>query len=104
MKELYLANEPFIGRVTLPTGETGSWFYNPDTTTIARFASKVVFKSPEQYETHTFILLLPESYIDDESTSKARSIAEDLSFSQSNKYIPHFSDDIYDIEECRVER
>lgn len=102
MKELTLANEPYISKVTLPSGDTGAWFYNPDTTLVARFATKVVFLSDEGNEEYIYILLLPENHIDEASKTKACSIAEDLGSVSNQTLSPHYSGNIYSIEKCEI--
>lgn len=104
MKQLYLANEPSIGSVTLPDGDCATWFYNPDTTLVARFATKVVFRSTASGMAHNYILLLPDSYIDHDSTVKAWSIAEDLGSVDNQHYTPYFTDVVYALDECEITR
>ncbi|WP_261817827.1 hypothetical protein [Vibrio gallicus] len=102
MKELNLINEPSIGRVTLPTGETAPWFYNPDTTKIARFATRVVFRPNEYGQEYIYMLLLPNNSINNGSTVKLASIANDLGSVEGKPYKPYVSKNIYAIAECEI--
>ncbi|CAH0525680.1 hypothetical protein VHP8226_01210 [Vibrio hippocampi] len=104
MKQLNLINEPSIGWVTLPSGETATWFYNPDTTEIARYATKVVFRSAENEQEYIYILLLPENNIDDDSTCKSWSIAQDLGSVDGKLYQPSFSKLIYSLKDFDIKK
>jgi hypothetical protein len=104
MEELNLINEPSIGRVTLPTGETAAWFYNPESTFIARFATKVVFRSSRCAQEYVYVLLLSENTVDEDSIGKAWSIADDLGSVESHVYQPYFTESIYAITDCEIKR
>ncbi len=104
MTELIPQNEPSIARVTLPTGETAPWFYNPESTCKARFATKVVFHSQESAVVHTYVLLLTNKAIDEESVNKSWSIAEDLTGVGNHRYKPVFSDAIFALDDCTIAR